>query len=126
MYLDDQDSHISQNWPHLSNVFRFVDDALITGLPALVSEHVLPARNNTKPQIAWESTSQGDIDIPYLDVKLSLVQQRDPETDLITNTARHDLHRKPLNAYLYVPATSAHPLHVKMGSIRGETERILR
>ena len=71
--------------------------------------------NSWRPNIVWELTASGRANIPFLDLSLSIVNNR-----IVYQT-----HRKPLNAYLYLSRVSTHPTQTFVGLLKGETNRLV-
>ena len=90
---------------------RYVDDALVIS----VSDHALHIMNDFYPGIVWEVTEYGE-HVTYLDLDLNMRH----------GSISIDLHRKPLHAGLYTPATSCHPPACLSGIALCEAHRILR
>ena len=94
---------------------RFVDDVCVC-LPEVEANSLVAFMNSWHPSIVWEVTASGRSSVPFLDLPLSVI-----DSILVFET-----HRKPMNAYLYLPRTSTHHHHTFAGLIHGETNRLVK
>jgi hypothetical protein len=97
---------------------RFLDDILIVTTGD--NSALLSAFSSARPTIKLEVT-QSPRTVNFLDVQI----YKGPifaTTDHLDTT----IHQKALNLYLYIPYSSAHPLHVKKAFIRTELQRYIR
>jgi len=99
---------------------RFIDDVFAICRSRSEAENLITCLNQVNPNI--HLTFQiSDSSVDFMDLTIFKGPQ-------FTSTSKLDtrLFVKKLNRFLYLPFTSAHPLPVKKGFIRGELIRIIR
>lgn len=117
LYLAPSDAAVVQEFrPRGPRFFgRYIDDAFIIA-PVQVLAAIKEKLNEFHPDICWSEVASGRSAIPYLDLEFS-----------IDGDELHwELHQKPLNQHLYVPAASRHHPATQRAMIRGEALRVLR
>lgn len=125
-YLEDRDeTGAFIGVPDILFWARFVDDIVLLVAAdfdcAALQLRAVPAQNDELPHtfaLTWEWSAQ---EAAFLDLRIILgARWREtgcPDLALFT---------KPLNRYLYVPFTSAHPRHQLRGFVKGELMRFAR
>ncbi len=116
IYLDKFDhsilNHIAVLWYR-----RLVDDACML-VKTSATLDVTTIANNFHDSITWEISGRGD-SVNFLDVTLSF------RHDIQFRIPSWTTYRKPLNAYLYVPASSCHPISTLKAIVSSEVARML-
>lgn len=101
--------------PKLALYKRYVDD-ITTIVHHTAEDELLKLLNEQSASVQWDITASGHTSVPCLHLALSISD----------SGVSHELHRKQLNMYLYVPRNSCHPDSAFRSIIRSETARLMR
>ena len=93
---------------------RYIDDVCVCIHVDYLND-LLSLLNAWRPEINWELTSSGTQHVPFLDLSLSIVN----------NKLEWDTHRKPMNPNLYLPQNSCHDESVFSSIVHGEVNRLI-
>ena len=113
-YLSEFDTDMQ--WESLRWYARFVDDCCLA-IPEDEQQSQLARMNGWNSHVQWEITASGRTSVPFLDLAMSIES---------SGAVSYETYRKARNAYLYIPATSAHPPNVYKAIILGELQRLRR
>lgn len=114
LYLALKIDHIIANLPGIIMYGRYIDDAiLVVDLKTISSINVLvdKIKDLVKPLTITYKYDNHTID--FLDINLFTTN----------NKIQSKIYQKPINKYLYLPATSYHPPHILKGFIHSEINR---
>ena len=115
LYLVELDATL-RGTPGLCFYKRYIDDLLLLlSRDCLVD--VIARLHSFHPNIRVQLSAQGNQNIPFLDLQLSIDDQA---------RISHELFIKPQNLFHYVPFTSCHPPFVFKGVVQGEFQRYVR
>ena len=115
LYLVELDATL-RGTPGLCFYKRYIDDLLLLlSRDCLVD--VIARLHSFHPNIRVQLFAQGNQNIPFADLQLSIDDQA---------RISHELFIKPQNLFHYVPFTSCHPPFVFKGVVQGEFQRYVR
>jgi len=100
---------------------RYIDDALIiSSLPKWKIDNFIDKLNKMVPSIKFSLESNGT-SVNFLDLTIYKGKRFYSSGLLDLKT-----YQKPVNAYLYIPYTSEHPMHTLKSFVQSELKRYIR
>lgn len=108
-----------KRFQHLLGYFRYIDDGFGIWNGTREEFDLFFLHMNSLNRNIQFTLGDFNTKVQFLDLLIEI-------EPTIQNRIHFSLYSKPLNKYLYLPATSYHPLHTKKGWIYGELFRISR